>query len=148
MGQKFYADPNHTFAFTNGAVGYRSGATFDVLGPYAKVRNCPVVAYGAERARLTCYATGYADTYFSVPACTRFRGRYVRGYFAVENDMIEFRVMNSHRDLFIGVELQARRSVIQVAPVDGRVLCSECNGDDDYGPCETCHGMRSLEAQS
>ena len=36
--------------------------------------------------RLTCYATGHADTYFSVPACTRIRGKYVRGFFATDSD--------------------------------------------------------------
>lgn len=95
MGQKFYANPKLATTFANGAVGYRSSMSFDCLGPYAKVSNCPIAG---TSLRLTCYATGYADTYFSIPACTRHRGKYVAGYFSVEDGNIEFRVMNSHRD--------------------------------------------------
>lgn len=97
MAQKFYADPRLTFTWPNGAIGYRPTATFDCLGPYAKVQNCPVIAHGREVARLTCYATGYADTYFSVPACTRYRGKHVRGYFSLDDGAITFRVMDSHK---------------------------------------------------
>lgn len=87
MGQKFYASPSDIFIWTNGAVGHRPGGPFDCLGPYAKVRNCPI---DDTRLRLTCYATGYADTYFSVPACTRYRGRHIRGFFTVGDDGIKF----------------------------------------------------------
>jgi hypothetical protein len=93
MAQVFHADPRHSHTFLNGAVGYRS----DCLGPYAKVKNCPIT--GTDK-RLTCYATGYADTYFSIPACTRYRGKHVRGYFTGDNGNIEFRVMDSHKHLF------------------------------------------------
>ena len=98
MAQKFYADPKHTETFPNGAVGFRPCAQqYDSLGPYAKVKNCPIA--GTD-VRLTCYATGLADTFFSVPASTRYRGKNVVGYFAVEEGNIEFRVMNSHKHLF------------------------------------------------
>lgn len=50
----------------------------DCLGPWAKVQNCPIDGFDM---RLTCYATGYADTMFSIPACTRYRGKYIGGYF-------------------------------------------------------------------
>jgi hypothetical protein len=90
MGQQFYASSD-TFTFTNGAVGHRPGGFVDCLGPYAKVRNCPVK--GAGR-RYTCYATGYADTYFSVPACTRIKGKHIRGYFTMDDGAIEFRPMS------------------------------------------------------
>jgi hypothetical protein len=94
-GQKFYADPRATFAYSNGAVGYRpSNGPFDCLGAVAKVKNCPIAG---TALRLTCYATGYAYTYLSVPACTRYRGQHVAGYFVVEDGAIEFRVMNRHR---------------------------------------------------
>jgi len=82
MAQAFYASAD-TFTFPNGAVGHRPGGPFDCLGPYAKVRNCPI---GDSDYRLTCYATGHANTYFSVPACTRIRGKYVRGFFATDSD--------------------------------------------------------------
>lgn len=70
----------------------------DCLGPFAKVENCPIAGTTIRR---TCYATGYADTYFSVPACMRFRGRYVRGYFTTPTESasdfpgsVEFRPMS------------------------------------------------------
>lgn len=100
MGQKFYANPNCMFEFPNGAVGYRSSnGPMDCLGPYAKVTNCPI--HGTD-LRLTCYATGYADTFFSVPACTRHRGRYVSGYFTLEDGAIVFRPHTKHRDRLEG----------------------------------------------
>lgn len=83
MAQVFYANPNEKFAFPNGAVGYRSGGSFDCLGPLVKVVNCPI---GNTQYRLTCYATGYADTFFSVPAVTRIRGKRVKGFFSHDSD--------------------------------------------------------------
>ena len=96
MAQVFYASPTDTFTWPNGAVGHRPGGSFDCLGPYAKVSNCPIA--GTD-LRLTCYATGYADTYFSVPACTRHKGKHIRGFFTITNESIEFRPMNSHKHL-------------------------------------------------
>lgn len=66
----------------------------DCLGPYAKVHNCPILVDGKEVDRLTCYATDYADSAFSIPACTRKRGKHIRGYFSLEDSGIEFRVLN------------------------------------------------------
>lgn len=94
MNQRFHASAD-TFTSPNGAIGHRPGGPFDGLGPYAKVRNCPVAG---TALRLTCYATGYADTAFSVPACTQHKGRYVRGYFALDDGNVEFRVMDAHRE--------------------------------------------------
>jgi hypothetical protein len=94
MGQKFVA--RERFDFANGAIGWRPGGPFDCLGPYAKVNNCPI--HGTS-LRLTCYASGYADTFFSVPATTRFRGQHVVGYFTCEDGNIEFRVVDRHRHL-------------------------------------------------
>ena len=51
----------------------------DCLGPYAKVQNCPVD--GFPDLVVTAYATGYADSYFSVPAACQKRGKYVGGFF-------------------------------------------------------------------
>ena len=50
-----------------------------------------------ERRAVTCYATGYADTWFSVPAMTRYRGRYIAGYFTLTDGAIEFRLMDRHK---------------------------------------------------
>jgi len=94
--QRFYASNTDVLACRNGAVGHRPGGSFDCLGPYAKVRNCPIA--GTE-LRLTCYATGYADTYFSVPACTRRKGKHIVGYFAQDEQGIVFHPMDSHKHL-------------------------------------------------
>jgi hypothetical protein len=79
--QKFIAREPHTFA--NGAIGWRPGGPFDCLGPYAKVQNCPIEGTNLRR---TAYATGYADTFFGIPACTRYRGRYIGGYFTDDGE--------------------------------------------------------------
>lgn len=71
------------FTFPNGAVGWRPGGPFDCLGPWAKVNNCPI--HGTELRR-TAYATGYADTYFSIPAVTRYKGRRITGYLTTNSD--------------------------------------------------------------
>jgi hypothetical protein len=80
--QRFRASDSVTYL--NGAVGYRPGGPFDCLGPYAKVKNCPIE--GFPGLRLTAYAQGYADTYFSVPAATRYRGQRIEGYFTGRED--------------------------------------------------------------
>lgn len=99
--QKFYASPDDTFAFSCGAVGYRPGGPFDCLGPYAKVTNCRIAGTTVRR---TVYATGYADTYFSVPACCKIGGKRINGYLTVDDDgsgrSIEFRPYDKHK-LFV-----------------------------------------------
>lgn len=85
--QKFAARERREFS--NGAIGWAPGGPFDCLGPYAKVQRCPV--HGLEQ-RYTCYATDYADTFFSVPAVTKIKGKRVSGYFTFEGeDEIVFR---------------------------------------------------------
>lgn len=83
--QKFRATDK--FEFPNGAIGWSPGGSFDCLGPYAKVQSCPVE--GTEMRR-TCYARGYPDTWFSVPACTRVKGKYIGGYFSSGEDGVTF----------------------------------------------------------
>jgi hypothetical protein len=88
------------FQFPNGAIGWRPGGPFDCLGPYAKVQNCPVEVGGVEVLRRTAYATGYADCAFSIPACTRVGGRYVRGFFTHRSDEgVVLVVMDTHRSI-------------------------------------------------
>jgi hypothetical protein len=82
MGQKFAA--REMFLFSNGAIGWRPGGPFDCLGPYAKIKNCPI---GGTKLRRTAYATNYADTYFSVPACTRIGGKYISGFFTTDSNV-------------------------------------------------------------
>lgn len=93
MAQKFYASKADSYTWPNGAIGYRPGGPMDCLGPYAKVRNCPIAGTDdgtGNPLRMTAYATGYADTYFSVPACTRYKGRHIGGFFAVRDESLEF----------------------------------------------------------
>ena len=94
MSQRFIA--REPFTFPNGAIGWRPGGPFDCLGPYAKVQNCPI--HGTTLRR-TCYASGYADTYFSVPANTTIKGHYVKGYFTFEDNSIVFRVLDAYKHL-------------------------------------------------
>jgi hypothetical protein len=87
MGQKFIA--RERFEFSNGAIGWRPGGPFDCLGPFSKVQNCPVDGVkrpSGEQLRLTCYATRYADSAFSIPACTRYRGKHIGGFFTQDSD--------------------------------------------------------------
>lgn len=88
MAQVFAA--REAFNYPDGSIGYRPGGPFDCLGPWAKVKNCRIGHI--EGLRLTCYATGYADTAFSIPACTRYRGQYIGGYFTQDDGLPEFRV--------------------------------------------------------
>lgn len=71
------------FQYTNGAIGWRPGGPFDCLGAYAKVQNCPIAGTTIRR---TAYATGYADTFFSIPAVTRYKGHTIKGYFTAAKD--------------------------------------------------------------
>ena len=70
------------FTFANGAIGWAPGGPFDVLGPYAKVEQCPIDGTDIKR---TCYATGLARDAFSVPARTRYRGKHIGGCLTVED---------------------------------------------------------------
>ena len=103
--QKFLALESENFA--NGAVGWKQGGPTDCLGPFAKVQNCPIHGFQREdgsELRLTCYATDYPDTYFSVPASTRYKGKYVGGYFTVEDGNVEFRPYAKYHHLLPGGE--------------------------------------------
>lgn len=97
MAQVFRADPETAQTYPNGAVGLAPGGPMDCIGHYAVVRNCPI--YGTAD-RLTCYATGYADTVWTVPACTRKRGKHVKGYFTHEAEGPVFHPMNDYKHLF------------------------------------------------
>jgi len=79
---RFYANPQTRRVEDDGAISYGPGGPMDCLGNFARIENCEVK--GATR-RYTCYASGYADTVFSVPAYTRIRGKYVGGYFTVDD---------------------------------------------------------------
>ena len=93
--QRFYAS-HITFTWPNGAIVSGPGEPFDCLGPFAKVVNCPI---DGTNLRLTCYAQGYADTYFSVPAATRYRGKRIKGFFTIREGGVVFVPMDSCRHL-------------------------------------------------
>ncbi len=56
---------------------------FRLPRPVRKVQNCPIKG---TNLRLTCYATGYADSAFSIPACTRYKGKHIGGFFTHDDD--------------------------------------------------------------
>ena len=100
-GQRFIA--RERYQFPNGAIGWRPGGPFDILGPYAKVQNCPI---NGTALRRTCYATGYTDTFFSIPAVCTVRGKRIVGFFASAKDAhgldtpgVAFYPMDSHKHL-------------------------------------------------
>jgi hypothetical protein len=95
--QKFYANPSTEFVHPNGAIAYGPGGPFDVLGRYSKIKNCPVAGTGL---RLTAYARNYADTHFSIPACARYKGKYIGGYFTNTEQGVEFRPMEKYLERF------------------------------------------------
>jgi hypothetical protein len=75
--QKFRADEEHA-PYANGG---RPFYTRWMGGPsLALVRNCPTM-FGPR----TVYATGEADTYFSLPAACTVRGRWVRGFLTFDD---------------------------------------------------------------
>lgn len=84
----------------NGAIAWRSGGPMDCLGYYAKIQNCPIMVDNQEVARLTAYASGYADTAFSIPANTRRKGKHIGGYFTQQEDGPVFVVTNSYKQYF------------------------------------------------
>lgn len=87
MGQRYHVDPNTETVWPNGAIGYAPGGPNDPIGPYAKVKNCPIKG---TALRLTCYATGEPLHAFAIPACTRFRGKHVKGVFQADEDGVVF----------------------------------------------------------
>jgi hypothetical protein len=79
--QKFIA--REKIEYSDGSIGWRPGGPFDCLGPWAKVQNC---AIDGTELRRTAYATGYADTYFSIPAVTRYKGQRITGFMTMQDD--------------------------------------------------------------
>lgn len=98
MAQKFHVNPQTKQSHENGAIAYGAGGPFDCLGNYTKIKYCPVIVGGVEMARLTCYATGYAVTMDNIPACTRYKGQHIGGYFARTDTGPEFRVYDRFAD--------------------------------------------------
>lgn len=85
-------------SFPNGATGWAPGGPFDCLGPYAKVENCPIKVDGEIIGTRTCYASNYADTMFSVPARTRWKGQYISGFFTSDENGPVFNPYDKYKD--------------------------------------------------
>ena len=75
MGLQKFASGTASTADENGAIPYYV-SMWHVL---SKIVNCPVER-GNREIRATVYATGHADTAFSIPACCKIRGKYIGGY--------------------------------------------------------------------
>lgn len=67
----------------------------------SKINNCRI---DGTDARLTVYITGEADSWFSIPASTRKRGKYVRGYITSDDLGYIFRAMDTHKRLLTNEE--------------------------------------------
>jgi len=91
--QRFYASPSDTMTWSNGAIGHRPGGPFDCLGPFAKVLNCPVRGTPLRR---TVYAQGYADTFFSIPAACKIKGKRIKGFITSVDGGVEFVPYDRH----------------------------------------------------
>jgi hypothetical protein len=56
----------------------------------ALIRNCPI-QNRPEVSPRTVYITGIADTYFSIPAACRVRGKVIKGWVGCEDGEYYFR---------------------------------------------------------
>jgi hypothetical protein len=56
----------------------------------SKITNCNWESLETN-ARVTVYATGEADTYFSIPAVARYKSKRIRGYITAEDGNYVFR---------------------------------------------------------
>jgi hypothetical protein len=56
----------------------------------ALVRNCPCFINGENVTARSVYVRGDADTYFSIPAACRIKGKDVRGYLTADEKGFTF----------------------------------------------------------
>lgn len=70
---RYYFRKSEGCAQPNGSILYRTPGPFASV---AAVGNCPC----ADGQRRMVYATGEPDTFFSIPAATRVRGKWVSGF--------------------------------------------------------------------
>lgn len=81
---RFYANEKDTCQFPNGSVGVRTYGSFST---WAKIKNCPV---DGTALRLSVRCTGYADTFFSIPAEVTYRKKHIAGYITPRDEGIIF----------------------------------------------------------
>ena len=85
------------FQFPDGSTGWRPGGPMDCLGPFAKIENCLI---DGTELRKTVYATGYSDTFFSVPARCSHKGKYVSGYITLHDESPVFVPNDQYKPAF------------------------------------------------
>lgn len=70
---RYYANPNDHTLYPDGSKLYRTHGPFASI---AKVENCLC----PDGKRRTVHTTGEADTFFSIPASVKVKGKTVTGY--------------------------------------------------------------------
>lgn len=70
---RFWFNKDDSTSYPDGSVVYRTHGPFSTV---ARVANCLC----EDGKRRTVYATGYGDTFFSIPAEVRVTGRWVSGF--------------------------------------------------------------------
>ena len=70
---RYYFDKSQGMKMPNGSIRHLSPGPFSSL---AAVENCPC----ADGKRRMVYATGEPDSFFTVPAATRVKGKWVSGF--------------------------------------------------------------------
>jgi hypothetical protein len=96
VSQKYRADRSETQA--DGAICWFA----DWMGgpTLSKINKCRIDGLGDKR--LTVYITGEdADLWFSVPASTRYRGQYVRGYVTSDDAGYIFHARDNHKSRLV-----------------------------------------------
>ena len=76
---RYYPDPKNTTKYPDGSILFRTPAPFSSV---AKVENCLC----PDGRRRTVWATGEPDTFFSIPAIVKVRGKNVSGYLTTYRD--------------------------------------------------------------
>ena len=77
---RYYFIKSQGMTLPNGSIRYLSPGPWHSL---AAVGNCPC----ADGKRRMVYATSEPDTFFSIPAATRVKGRWVSGYLTMADNL-------------------------------------------------------------
>lgn len=86
--QKYHTIGEEPEKLPNGSIACR-GHTWH--GTHlALVRNCPIYRGGEYVQRLTAYVQGEPDTFFSIPAAVKLKGKTVRGHLTIDETGFSF----------------------------------------------------------
>lgn len=87
MLQKYRADKQGAKS-ANGSIPWYTNW---MGGPsLALIRDCPCLINGENVTARSVYVRGDADTYFTIPAACRFKGKDVRGYLTADEKGFTF----------------------------------------------------------